>query len=314
MIGTINLDAVGVFVQVAESASFRGAATLLGIPRSTVSRKIALLEHRLGTRLLRRTTRQVTLTDAGAAYLRACQPALGALAEASQAIHAEAVEAQGRLRVTASVTFGERYLGPMFEAYLRANPRVELDVLLADRQVDLIQEGFDVAFRAGDVGDPSLVAHELARGPLLCVASPSYLAARRAPRRPRDLADHDCIIYGPLAPGGRWAFREKNLTVRVPVRGRMIVNSLPLALDAASRGLGVARIPGALVAAALRERVVVEVLQRYLPAPAPFFLVHRSGAQTMPRLRAFVDLAKEWLPTGIASRAAPRSPPARGLA
>jgi DNA-binding transcriptional LysR family regulator len=204
--GAVSLDAIGVFVQVAEAASFRHAAEALGVPRSTVSRKVAELEAQLGARLLRRTTRSVALTEAGRAYLRACQPALGALGEAARTISHGALEARGRLRVTASGAFGERFLGAIVEEYLRENPRVEIEVLLTDRYVDLVQEGFDVAFRAGAVGDPSLVARELARGSLRCVASAGYLERRGTPRRPAELVEHDCIVYAPLAARGRWRF------------------------------------------------------------------------------------------------------------
>ena len=295
MNGTVSLDALGVFVQVAERASFRGAAEALGVPRSTVSRKVAELERDLGARLLRRTTRTVSLTDAGTRYLRDCAPALEQLRDAARSVQKTVVEASGRLRITASLAFGERYLGPIAERYLSSNPQVELEIFLTDRHVDLVQEGFDLAFRAGGVGDESLVARELGRGTLRCVASAQYVRRRGRPRKPADLSGHDCIIYPPLAPGGRWAFRTAARTVHVPVRGRLVVGSLPMALEAATRGLGVARIPSALLEDALRRRDVVELLERHTPPPAPFFLVYRQGAQATPRLRAFLDLVKEHL-------------------
>ena len=291
MSGTISLDAIAIFARVAEDASFRGAAAELGIPPSTVSRKVAELEAQLGVRLLRRTTRRVALTDAGRAYLRACQAPLGALAEAGRAVRDAGVEARGRLRVTASVTFGERYLGPMLEAYMREHPRVEVEVLLTDRYVDLVEEGFDVAFRAGNVGDPSLVARELGSGVLRCVASPAYLSARPAPRKPQDLTDHDCVVYPPLAPSGRWTFRSRGRAVHVPARGRLVAHSLPLAFEAARRGMGVTRVPEPLAHDAPAAGELVEVLGAYRPPPSPFLLVYPSRGHVTPRLRAFIDVA-----------------------
>lgn len=291
----MNLDAIRVFVQVAEVASFRRAAEALGVPRSTVSRKVAELEAQLGARLLKRTTRSVTLTDAGGAYLRACQPALGALGAAAQAISRGALEARGRLRVTASVSFGDRYLGAIIEAYLRENPQVEVEVLLADRYVDLVQEGFDLAFRAGAVGDPSLVARELARSSLCCVASAAYLQRRGTPRRPALLAEHDCIVYPPLADRARWTFRTRGHTVHVAVRGRLVVNSLPLALDAAVRGLGITRVPSVLAGEAIASGAVVELLAAHAPPSAPFYLLYPVGTQTTPRVQAFLAMARRLL-------------------
>lgn len=295
MQGTIDLAAVAVFVRVAETSSFRGAADALGVPRSTVSRRVAALERQLGTRLLRRTTRKVSLTDAGAAFLRSCQPALGALDEAARAVSSTSVEARGRLRVTAAVTFGERFFGPVIDEYLCANPHAELDVLLTDRHVDLVQEGFDLAFRTGKVGDDSLVARELGRAQARCFASPTYLASRKKPQRPADLDGHDCIVYPPLAPAGSWAFRVKGRTVHTRVRGRLVVNSLPLSLDAALRGVGIARIPMPFAKDAVRSGALVEVLAPYAPAPTPVLVAYPSGVLTPPRVRAFVELALQHL-------------------
>lgn len=294
--GTISLDAIAVFARVAETQSFRRAAETLGVPRSTVSRRIAELEKQLGTRLLRRTTRSVQLTDEGAAYLRACEPALGALDEAARSIQKGVVEAGGRLRVTAPVSFGERSLGPIIHHFIQTNARMELEILLADRQVDLLQEGFDVGFRSG-VGDTSLVAKELGRGTLRCVATRAYLAEHGTPKRPSDLADqgHECILYPPLAPHNRWRFRAGSRTVHVAVHGRVVANSLPLCLDLACRGLGIARVPYPLVADELAKGTVIELLPRFIPPPSVFHLVYASHDRTTPRLRAFLEAVSEKL-------------------
>lgn len=290
MDGTIHLDDIAVFARVADAASFRHAAEALGIPRSSVSRRIEGLEKHLGVRLLRRTTRSVTLTQAGDAYLRACRPALEALADADRAITATTQGARSLMRITASVAFGEQRLGALIDEFLRAHDRVELEVVLVDRHVDVIQEGFDFAFRAGGVGDASLVARELARGPVVCVASAGYLDGHPRLTQPKDLAHHRCIVYPPLAPKGKWSFRVSRRTVNIAVRGRIIVSSLPLALEMAVRGLGVARVPRPIAENALRSGSVVEVLGAHVAPDTPFHVVYPVGSQTMPHRRAFLDL------------------------
>ena len=292
---TIDLDAVSLFVRVAETRSFRGAADDLGVPRSTVSRRIKDLEDRLGTRLLKRTTRSVSLTDTGERYLRACQPALGALEDASRAVTSTAVEARGRLRITAAITFGERFLGAIIEEYLEAHPQVEVDVLLVDRHVDIVQEGMDLAFRAGPVGDEFLVTRELGRAQLRCFASPRYLEGKKRLRAPVDLHHHDCIVYPPLAPARRWSFRVKDRVVHASVRGRLVVNSLPLSFEAAVRGAGIVRVPTPYAAEAIRRGEVVEVLGAFAPPATPVYVAYPSGTHTPPRVRAFIGLAMKHL-------------------
>jgi DNA-binding transcriptional LysR family regulator len=295
MHGTIEIGAVELFVRVAELRSFRRAADALRVPRSTVSRRIAELESALGTRLLRRTTRQVELTSAGKTYLRTCGPALGTILEAGRALSASSEETAGRLRVTAPVTLGEGLFGDVVAECLARHPEMTIEVVLTDRQVELVEERFDLAFRSGSVKDTSLVAHELGRAQPRCFASRDYLRDRGTPRTPRDLLRHDCILFTPLAPRGRWTFRSRGRTVEVPVRGRLVVNSIPLALDAAIRGLGIVRVPGALAVEGLSAKQLVEVLDTYAPLPRPAYAVHPSGGRVTPAARVFLEIAKRHL-------------------
>jgi len=294
MQGTIAVGAVELFVRVAELRSFRGAADALGVPRSTVSRQISELERALGTRLLQRTTHRVELTSAGKTYLRACSPALGTILEAGRALSTSSEETAGRLRVTAPVTLGERFLGDVVAECLARHPQMSIELVLTDRQVNLVEEKFDLGFRAG-TKDTSLVAHELGRAQLRCFAAREYLRDRGTPRTPRDLLRHDCILFTPLAPRGRWTFRSRGRTVEVPVRGRLVVNSIPLALDAAMRGLGIVRVPGALVVGGLAAKQLVEVLDTYAPPPRPAYAVHPSGGRVAPAARVFLEIAKRHL-------------------
>jgi DNA-binding transcriptional LysR family regulator len=301
MNGTIEMRAVELFVRVAELRSFREAGDALGVPRSTVSRQVAELERALGTRLFHRTTRQVELTGAGKSYLRACGPAIGTIKEAGRALATRSEDTAGRLRVTAPVTVGERLFGDVIAECLARHPQMQLELVLTDRHVDLVQEKFDLAFRAGALKDTSVVAHELWRGQLRCFASRQYLRERGTPLVPRDLRRHECILFTPHAPRGRWTFRSRGRAVEVPVHGRLFVNSLPLALEAAARGLGIARLPG------IEGRAVdklVEVLEAYAPPGRSLYAVHASGGRVSPAARAFLEIARRHLESFFGERAA----------
>jgi DNA-binding transcriptional LysR family regulator len=295
MNGTIEIGAVELFVRVAELRSFRAAGDLLGVPRSTVSRRVAELESALGARLFHRTTRHVELTSAGKNYLRACGPALGAIVAAGRALATRAEDTAGRLRVTAPVTLAEAVLGEAVAECLTLHPQLRLELVLTDRQVDLVAEKFDLAFRTGTLRDTSVVARELWRAQLRCFASREYLRGHGTPRAPRDLRRHECVLFAPLAPRGRWTFRSRGHAMEVPVRGRLVVNSIPLAMQAAARGLGIARLPGALVMEGLAANQLVEVLAAYAPPPRPVYAVYPSGGGISPAARAFVEIARRHL-------------------
>jgi DNA-binding transcriptional LysR family regulator len=172
---------------------------------------------------------------------------------------------------------------------------MQLELVLTDRQVNLVEEKFDLAIRSGTLKDTSVVAHELGRGQVRCFASREYLRDHGTPLTPRDLRRHDCILFTPLAPRGRWTFRSRGRAMEVPVRGRLVVNSIPLALEAAARGLGIARLPGALVIEGLAANQLVEVLDAYAPPARPFYAVHASGGRVSPAARAFLEIAKRHL-------------------
>jgi len=301
MNGTIEIGAVEVFVRVAELRSFRSAGDALGVPRSTVSRRVAELESALGTRLFHRTTRHVELTSAGKTYLRACGPALGTITAAGRALATRPEDAAGRLRVTAAVTLGETLLGEVVAECLARHPQIRLELVLTDRQVDLVAEKFDLAFRSGTLKDTSVVAHELGHGQLRCFASREYLREHGTPLTPRDLRRHDCIVSTPIPPRGVWTFRSRGRAMEVPVRGRLVVNSIRLAMEAAARGLGIARLPGALrlrgalVIEGLAAHQLVEVLDAYAPPARPLYAVHASGGRVSPAARAFLEIAKKYL-------------------
>jgi DNA-binding transcriptional LysR family regulator len=215
--------------------------------------------------------------------------------EAGRALATRSEDTAGRLRVTAPVTLAETLLGEVVAECLARHPQMRLELVLTDRHVDLVEEKFDLAFRSGTLKDTSVVAHELGRGQLRCFASREYLRDRGTPFTPRDLRRHDCILFTPFAPRGRWTFRSRGRAMEVPVRGRLVVNSLPLAIEAAARGLGIARLPGALVTEGLAANQLVEVLDTYAPPARPLYAVHASGGRVSPAARAFLEIAKRHL-------------------
>ena len=260
-----------------------------------MSRRIAELESALGTRLFHRTTRHVELTSAGKTYLHACGPALGTIVKAGRALATRSEDTAGRLRVTAPVTLAETSLGEVVAECLAGHPQMRLELVLTDRHVDLVEEKFDLAFRTGTLKDTSVVARELGRGQLRCFASREYLRDRGTPLTPRDLRQHECILFTPLAPRGRWTFRSRGRAMEVSVRGRLVVNSIPLAIEATARGLGIARLPGTPVLEGLAANQLVEVLDTYAPPAQPVYAVYASGGRVSPAARAFLEIAKRHL-------------------
>jgi DNA-binding transcriptional LysR family regulator len=298
-----QLEGMRLFVAVAQAKSFRAAARALKLPKSTVSRRVAQLEESLGIRLLQRTTRTVTPTAAGEALFSKAAPALQALGEAQRALVESQAEPRGSLKVTAPAGFAEQYLSGVITNFLLAYPQVALTVDLTDRHVDLVREGYDVALRVGALPDSSLIVRPLGAATSGIYASPKYLAERGAPRVPKDLLEHDCIIFSGSQRGGRWGFRVGRRLQEVAVRGRYVVNSMPLVRDAALRGMGIIWLPQALGEEDVKAGTLVPLLQEFLAPPVPMAVVYPSARNLSPAVRAFVEhLTQNVRPTGPAPR------------
>jgi DNA-binding transcriptional LysR family regulator len=284
-----DLNAVMTFAKVVELRSFRAAARALGIPKSTVSRKVAELEDSLGARLLERTTRSLRLTDAGAAYQLRVSPALDALREAEHAIEQQRAAPSGRLKITTTVEGGPSVLAPILTEYLELYPDVELRVELTDRRVDLVEEGFDLAIRAGSLPDSTLVARRLGTpGCLRVYASPAYLRKHGEPCHPRELTAHSCLLMSAQSSPAEWAFRQKKKPFSVKVRGRAEANSFVLLRELAVAGHGIARLPEYIAAEqASRLRLILDA---FTPEPLPWHAVYPSARNLSPKVRALVDL------------------------
>lgn len=285
----MDLNELLIFARVAQAGSFSAAARALGLPKSTVSRKVAVLEERLGARLLQRTTRRVSLTDAGRAYQQHCARILAAVEEGERAVSHMQEAPRGLLRVTAPVTFA--YLWPILAEYLERHPAVQADLVHTDRRVDLVEEGFDVAIRAGHLADSSLIARRLGTEWRVAVASPAYLQRHGAPAQPAALADHDGIAFG--AERTHWRLERGPQRVAIPMAPRLVVNDFHGLREAALAGLGIALIPVHVASDDLRAGRLQRVLPDWRSPQTPIHAVYPSNRFLAPKVAAFLDLLLE---------------------
>jgi DNA-binding transcriptional LysR family regulator len=304
-----RIEAMTVLVAVAEAGSLSAAGRRLGQPLSTVSRKLSDLEAHLGARLLLRTSRSVTLTEAGHSYVAACRRILGDLAEADRAAAGEYGQARGDLVVTAPVVFGRRHLVPVIAAFLLDHPAIDVTLTLSDRMLHLLDDHVDVALRIGALPDSSLVALRLGEvRPVVC-ASPAYLARRGTPQRPADLAGHCCITFTALSVPDRWSFPSGD----VAVHARLSVNTAEAAIDAAEAGLGITRVLSYQIAPLRRAGRMLTVLDGFAPDPVPVSLVHPGQGRMPQKLRAFLDFAAPRLRAALQGLDGPAPPGANPL-
>lgn len=304
--GFDELVAAETFLQVVKAKGFSSAAKVLGRSTSSLSRVVAELERQLGAQLLVRTTRRMSLTEAGALYVAHAEAMLATRAASHDAI-AELTGGvpRGHLRVSMPVSVGERLLGPHLPAFRRRYPELRLELDLSDRNVPLVQGGFDLAIRVGKLADSSLRAQLLTKVAVRLVASPRYLAARGGPSKPADIASHDCITVGATPGSVEWTFyprsraRTRLRRQTVEVTGIVHTTSPPLATIAACSGLGLLRMIEWVIRDPLREGQLVEVMPEWScddeDGGVPVYVVYAQTASAVPPLksRAFVELVKE---------------------
>jgi DNA-binding transcriptional LysR family regulator len=284
---TPDLNEILVFARVVQSGSFTAAARDLQMPKSTVSRKVTDLEERLGVRLLQRTTRKLGLTDEGRTYFDFCARIVGEVDEAEQAVGRLRGVPRGLLRVTTPLNFA--FMGTVLADFARKYPEVTLDVVATDRRVGLVEEGFDVAVRAGALSDSTLIARPLATIRRIAVASPGYLKKRGRPRQPADLAEHDCLVFGSGTSPTTWRLEKGAASVDVVVKPRLVINDFDALLDAALAGVGVAMLPVFRGVAAVRERKLEHVLKDWCSPRATIHAVYPTARLLSPKVKAFVD-------------------------
>lgn len=285
-----RFEAMSVFVAVAEQRGFARAAKRLGLSRSAVTRLVAALEDQLSIRLLQRTTRSVTLTDAGARYLERARRILSEVDDAERAARAQRSEPAGRFVLSAPQVFGRREVAPLLHDFLVAHPAVIGELTLADRVVNIVEEGVDLAVRIGFLDDSSLRSRQVGTTRRVVVASPEYLAANKRLRGATDLTAHRTILFTSLTPLPEWRFRSTRGELRVPIRPAFSTNDAEAAIGLAERGGGLAMV----LAYQVLERVQMGRLQIVLaksePPPLPIQLVYPSTRLLSATVRAFIDM------------------------
>ncbi|GGI20622.1 LysR family transcriptional regulator [Oxalicibacterium faecigallinarum] len=284
-----RLDELEVFLAILDTGSLVGASRKLGRSAPAVTRLLSALEERIGTRLLERTTRHLAATEAG---LRLAGQARQVLSLYEAAVSDDASTAmRGKLRITAPMVFGRRHVAPIVNSYLDRYPEMQVEMMMSDRNLDLIEEGLDLAVRIGTLADTTLVARPVGMVGRLLVASPDYLARRGMPQTPHDLLQHDVIFTTERIHATEWRFRHEGRERTVQLTPRLTVNEIDAALLAAKAGRGIARALSYQVAEDLEAGALVRLLPDYEPAPLPVQLVVTGTRHMVPRLRAFLDHA-----------------------
>ncbi|WP_136066174.1 LysR family transcriptional regulator [Modicisalibacter radicis] len=284
-------DRIEAFVEVVRQGSFSAAARELRVSASHVSRLIGQLESRLDTQLLYRTTRRIGLTDAGRLYYQHCQPLFEGFREAESALDDFQARPKGTLSLTCATTFGERYIAPLVNDFQCRHPQLEVHMHFTNRQVDLIDEGFDVAIRMGALKDSSLIARRLCGRREYVVGSRNYFEQTARPHSLAELAAHNCLV------GSRdsWLFSVDGQRREVRIGGRWQANSGPALLDAARKGLGLAQLPDYYVLADLRSGELVSVLDQYQFTDTAVWAVYPRHRHLSAKVRQFVDFLAERL-------------------
>lgn len=298
-----RLGAMSILQEAVDAGSLSAAGRRLGMPLATVSRKVSELEKHIGTRLLNRSSRQLTLTDAGQSFVTACRRILEDVAEAERAASGEYSAPKGELHLAAPIVFGRLHVLPVVVAFLDAYPAIDIRLMLSDRVVDLQEEHVDVAVRIGELPDSSMVATRVGSIRRIACGSPAYFAEHGTPRHPTELATRDCITFTSLMSSGSWTFRIGKSDEAFAVRSRLVVNTAEAAIDAAIAGVGVTRVLSYQAAQAVQAGQLAVVLSAFEAAPSPVSLVH-SGHRLLPqKLRAFLDFAGPRLKAGLSRSA-----------
>jgi len=298
-----RLTSMAAFVKAVESGSFAATASALGISPQMVAKHVTYLEARLGARLLNRTTRKQSLTVIGKAYYDRCKVALAEVDWADAIADEARGKPRGLLRVNAPVSFGAHCVTPVVARYLSRHPSVDIDLVLNDRFVDLIDDGFEAVFRIGPVGAANLGAIELAPFQTIACGSPAYLKKRGMPSTVSDLADHECLLFGnwPEPTFSDWLFVRDGLISKAPVHGRLKVNNPGSLEQAALAGFGLALLGEESVRGHLATGRLVRVLPNYQTPPRPIHLLFHPDRRQTPKLKSFIEMALEQLGCGGAA-------------
>ncbi|WP_333794837.1 LysR family transcriptional regulator [Hyphomicrobium sp.] len=288
-----KLEAMNVLTKVVSGGSFAEAARRLGVTRSAVSKAITQLEQELGARLLDRTTRRVTPTEAGLAYYERCLSIMAQIAETEAQIARLHDEPKGLLKVNAPMSFGTLYLGAAVADFMDRYRELKVELVLTDRMIDPLEEGVDVTVRIGAMIDSSLIARRISAARVLLVASPDYIARHGEPTEPGDLANHKCLHYGHSTTVPRWQLTEQGAPLSVPVSACLSSNNGDTLREAAIKGIGIARLPSFLVGADIAAERLVVVLPEYPPQEITIHALYAPNRFLAAKSRVFIDFLVE---------------------
>jgi DNA-binding transcriptional LysR family regulator len=296
-----KLEAMNAFAKVVAAGSYAEAARRLGLTRSAVSKAVMELESLMGVRLLDRTTRRVTPTEAGRAYYERCMSILAEVEATEIEVSRQHEAPRGVLRINAPMSFGTRYLGGAVADFMARYPELRLELILNDRVIDPLEEGVDVTVRIGALPDSSLIARRLAPARLVLAAAPAYLARAGVPKAPEDLAAHACLTYGHMAAVQRWTLAGDGAAISVPVTSRLCSNNGDVLREAALAGIGITNLPTFLIGPDIAAGRLELVLPEARPEPLGIFALYAPNRYLAAKTRVFIDFlvgrfgeAPEW--------------------
>ncbi len=289
-----GFGAIPVFVAVVEHGGFSAAARTLGISKSAVSKRINQLEAHLGVRLLHRTTRKLSLTEAGERYFEHAAQALTAAGQAEDAVTELQGEPQGKLRINAPMSFGRLHVAPLIPKFLKVCPKLQIDLVMDDRKVDLVAGGFDVAIRAGNLPATTLIARKLAPVRQVLCASPDYIDRYGRPATPAELSDHNCVLYSYSSDANEWTLIGEGGPETMTVSGSYQVNNSEALLEALREGVGIGRLPTFVAGPDLKTGRLVKLFESYRLPDFTLYAVFPERQYLPAKVRSFLDFAIEY--------------------
>lgn len=290
----MDFNEVAIFIKVVQKGSFTGAALALGMPKSTVSTKISNLETRLGVSLITRSTRKIRLTLAGEAFFLRSTKAIEEITAAGAAVRSESIEPQGRFRITAPVDIGNVILPILTASFLKKYPKVQFDILLSDKRVDFLEDDVDLAIRAGELKDSSLIAKKVGEVNFKLYASPKYLKEHGEPTTLKELSAHVCVLFTPVSIDS-WELKNGKRKTVVDLTKKIVVNDMTLAHNLALEGAGIAFLPSFFCDSEVKSGKLVSILKEWSSEIAPMHFVYPDQKYVSPIVKAFIEMSTDAL-------------------
>lgn len=293
-----QLSAMRAFVRVVQMGSFSSAGRDMNTTQTTISKKVAALEKKIGVKLLTRSSRDHALTPTGAEYFEQCVAILGKLDEAETRARSEVASPRGTIRIAAPIAFGRLVIAPHIAEFFTLYPEIKVDLALSDRHVDMISDGIDVAIRAKQLEDSSLVARHLFDNQMILLASPEYLAQYGEPKEPQELKQHNCLVFSNLKSINVWRFIKEDKELSVTVSGNFQSDNGDVLLEVALAGIGIVQLPNWMVNAHIKSGTLKEIMSDYSGQTLPFNAIYPQNRYVPLNVRCFVDFMKEKLSDG----------------